>query len=380
MGLVQIIDHFAKQFVALIYQMAAFCMQNAKLNIKKPFVPVEFKGNLSMDRHTPMISPEHIQASLSYLLHKGVTLDEIQQSSGVDLSDLPNPERLFTLQEVIQLIQANEAHIDIPHYGLANGHYTSLSCHGLAGMSAMHQSTYSQCLATGSRLSNLLFPPLTMHYFETNEQVGLRLYECLSLAPCTQFFMEWIMTNFRNIFQFLLGKEHRPEYIAFPYKAPDHVDLYHEFLGCPLRFEAEHGEFVVDKKLAQSPLPLADKRIAKTAEQHFFESLACDELEVDRQVRALLARHMDAGLSLQDVASAMHMSSRTLRRHLQRNGTSFVDIVDELRRESAISQLLNSNRSITNIANSLNFCDSSAFSKAFKRWTGKSPREFRGSD
>ncbi|MBA55107.1 MAG: hypothetical protein CMK89_11695 [Pseudomonadales bacterium] len=333
-----------------------------------------------MDRHTPIISPEHIQASLRYLLHKGITLDEIQQSSGVDLTELSNPRRLFSLQEVIHLIQSNQAQTRMPHYGLANGHYSSLSCHGLAGMTAMHQSTYSECLETGGRLCNLLFPPITMNYFETDKQVGLRLYECLSLAPCTQFFMEWIMTNFRNIFQFLLGSEHRPDYIAFPYKAPGHLELYQEFLDCPLRFETEHAEFVVNKELAQSPLPLADKRIAKNAEQHFIEELPYNDQEVDRQVRSLLAQHMDAGLSLQDVASALHMSSRTLRRHLQKQGTTFADIVDELRRESAISQLVNSDRSITEIASSLHFCDSSAFSKAFKRWTGKSPREFRGSE
>ena len=330
-----------------------------------------------MDRHTPIISSEHIQASLRYLLQKGVSLEDMQAESGVDLTNLSNRHRLFSLEEVIQLIQANRAQSKIPHYGLANGYYASLSCHGLAGMTAMYQSTYSDCLQTGSRLCNLLFPPITMHYFETDKQVGLRLYECLSLAPCTQFFMEWIMSNFRNIFQFLLGDEHRPEYIAFPYKAPAHLEYYQEFLDCPLRFDVEHAEFVVDKKLAQSPLPLADKRIAKTAEQHFFEDLPYDEQEVDRQVRSLLAQHMDAGLSLQDVASAMHMSSRTLRRHLQKRGTTFVDIVDDLRRESAISQLMNSERSITEIATSLNFCDTSAFSKAFKRWTGKSPREFR---
>ncbi|MGB1062504.1 MAG: helix-turn-helix domain-containing protein, partial [Ketobacter sp.] len=81
--------------------------------------------------------------------------------------------------------------------------------------------------------------------------------------------------------------------------------------------------------------------------------------------------------SLEDVAELLQVSSRTLRRNLKKQGTSYVEIVEDLRRETAISKLLNSNQSITDIAISLDFYDTSSFSKAFKRWTGQSPRAFR---
>ena len=330
-----------------------------------------------MDRNTPTILPEYIASTLRYPLHLGLDLKQIEHHAGVDLSKLDTRRQPFSLEDVIRLVQANTHLSGLPHYGLANGHFTSLSCHGMAGLSAMYQSTYADCLQTGSRLCNLLFPPLTMHYFETEDQVGVRLYECLSLAPCTPFFMEWIMTNFHNILQFLLGQEHQPDYIAFPYQAPEYQHTYHRYLKCPLYFDVEHAEFVVDKTLAQSPLPLADRKIADTVEQRFIETLPREEVFVDRQVRALLAQHMGELLTFEEVAARLQMGTRTLRRHLQKMDTSFVDIMNDLRRETAISQLLNSNRSITDIATSLSFSDSSAFSKAFKRWTGQSPREFR---
>lgn len=330
-----------------------------------------------MNRHSPIIAPEYVAATLRFPQHQGISLEDIQNTAMVDLGDLHSRTQPFSLDEVIRLIQANTNLTRLPYYGLANGHFTSLNCHGMAGISAIYQDTYAACLETGSRLCNLLFPPLTMHFFETENQVGIRVYECMSLAPCTPFFMEWIMANFSNILRFLLGQDQHPDYIAFPYQAPPYHQFYQRYLNCPIHFNVEHAEFVVDKKLAQSAIPLANSRIAKTAQQHFLDSIPTDEHETTRKVRALLAQQIEEKPDLDKIADQIGMSSRSLRRHLKKTGTSYLDIIEELRRESAITQLLYSNRSISEIAASLGFYDSSSFCKAFKRWTTQSPRTFR---
>jgi len=330
-----------------------------------------------MDRHSPIIALEYVSATLMYAQHLGIELKDIQSAAAVDLSNLSVRQEPFSLAEVLRLAQACIALTKIPHYGLANGNYIGLSCHGMASLTAMHRATYAEYLETSCRLCNLLFPPLTMHYFETKQHVGLRIYECLSLAPCTQYFMEWIMANFYNVFHFLLGAEYKPEYIAFPYQRPGYHSDYQRYLQCAVYFDVEHAEFAVDKQLAQKPLPLADARIANTAAEHFYDAFPSDEQEILRQVRELLAQNIEAQLTLEEVAEQLELTTRTLRRRLRKAGTTYLDIVDELRREAAISQLLYSNRPIVDVAASLNFCDTASFSKAFKRWTGKAPRVFR---
>lgn len=332
-----------------------------------------------MDRYSTTIAQEYVSATLKYAQHLNIELKDIQHAAAVDLSNLTERQAPFTLDEVIRLVQANITLTNLPHYGLANGNCIGLSCHGMASLTALHQATYLEYLETSSRLCNLLFPPITMHYFETKQHVGLRIYECLSLAPCTQYFMEWIMTNFYNVFHFLLGDEYEPDYITFPYSPPSYHKTYQHYLNCPVYFDVEHAEFVVNKQLADSPLPLANEHIAHAAAQHFFDDHPADEQEISRQVRELLAQNIEAQLTLEEVAKQLNLTCRTLRRYLRKSGTSYLHIVDDLRRESAISQLLYSNRPIVEVAARLNFCDSASFSKAFKRWTGKPPRAFRSS-
>src|SRR5208283_2488355 len=77
------------------------------------------------------------------------------------------------------------------------------------------------------------------------------------------------------------------------------------------------------------------------------------------------------------VASALEMSVRTLQRHLHGERSSLREIRDRVCRERASLRLLDWEVSISGVASELGFCDVAAFSKAFKRWTGKSPSAYR---
>ncbi|MCY1013835.1 helix-turn-helix transcriptional regulator [Nannocystis pusilla] len=73
----------------------------------------------------------------------------------------------------------------------------------------------------------------------------------------------------------------------------------------------------------------------------------------------------------------MGTSERTMQRRLRQAGTSFRDVVDDVRREAALAQLGRRDATVTDIAFMLGFSDLSAFSRAFRRWTGASPSEYR---
>lgn len=331
-----------------------------------------------MDRDTPIILPDYVFSYLEFPERLGFTLDDISRKAGIDLIGYKHNPQPISINHAVKLITAAMDMLKMPYSGLAVGQQMRLTCHGMAGVSAMAQPTYSECLQAASRLCEKAFPPLTMEYFETQNTVGLRILECMSLAPASHFFIESITVNFYNILHFLLGSEYEPEYIAFSYPEPKYSQVYARYFKCKVRFNAEHTEFVVSKQLAQRELLLANNGIARMAEQDFLKSLPSINLNyLPKKLRLILMQSVGAFPSLETAARKLGMSGRTLRRQLNSLGTNFQNELDLLRREFAISYLTKSDKCITEIALMLGFCDSSAFSKAFKKWTGESPREFK---
>ncbi|WP_453822699.1 helix-turn-helix transcriptional regulator [Tepidimonas fonticaldi] len=99
---------------------------------------------------------------------------------------------------------------------------------------------------------------------------------------------------------------------------------------------------------------------------------------VSEKVRAELISRLAAGEpSRADVASALHMSEKTLQRRLKGEETSYQEILDETRRELARQYLREGRMSVCEVTFRLGFSDQSSFTRAFKRWTGLAPGEFR---
>jgi len=83
------------------------------------------------------------------------------------------------------------------------------------------------------------------------------------------------------------------------------------------------------------------------------------------------------GMPLDECAASLSLSARTLRRKLQERGLSYQQIIDEVRSGLARTQLLAPRSSVEAVATRLGFSEAASFSRAFKRWTGMSPRQFR---
>lgn len=170
------------------------------------------------------------------------------------------------------------------------------------------------------------------------------------------------------------------EEIHFQHCAPDDATEYAALLGAPVRFEAEHNEVVMPADALELRLPRADPALAQVLDRHAQALLAAlprvDSL-ADR-VRALLAKELQGGNpSAENVAEQLHMSVRTLGRRLTEEGTSHKAILDDLRGELARRYLGDEHLAIGEVAFLLGFSEASAFHRAFKRWTGRTPAEFR---
>jgi AraC-like DNA-binding protein len=166
----------------------------------------------------------------------------------------------------------------------------------------------------------------------------------------------------------------------FPHPAPDDISEHQQLFACKLQFGCERSELVFARELLDAPLVKADPTLQAILEAQVvavIEKLPKGEATTDA-VRRHLAGELGKGQpTLEQIAPRLHMSPRTLCRRLEEEGTSFREILSQVRRELASRHLMERRLAIGEIAFLLGFSEPSAFHRAFKRWTGQAPLSYR---
>jgi len=171
------------------------------------------------------------------------------------------------------------------------------------------------------------------------------------------------------------------ERVEFTFAQPDEIGECRRVFGCEPVFLQPTPALVLKRETALTPLPLANADLLSVLDNHAQQLLAKlpnATAEVTERARAVLRNELRGGdPSAEQVAKRLGMSPRTLQRRLGEANTSFVELLSELRRELAQQYLQSSRVSVAEIAWLLGFSEQSAFSRAFKRWTGSSPASYR---
>ncbi len=170
-----------------------------------------------------------------------------------------------------------------------------------------------------------------------------------------------------------------PREVRIPHPAPPHAAEFEAFLGVPVRYGAAHSAVAFPRDAFSQPLPSADEGLSDLLEAYAKEMLSRippDGSFVER-VRAVVEPRLPQGSpGIEDTATELRMSARTVRRKLREEGTTYRETLDTLRSELARRRLESGERNMEAIAQELGFSDASAFYKAFRRWTGTSLAAF----
>jgi AraC-like DNA-binding protein len=307
----------------------------------------------------------------------GLDQHDFYRNAGIDYS--PGDSAVFiSARQVIDLVDQAVRALDMPYLGLAMGNLMTITHHGMAGVAAISQPTLKGCLETVARFCQELFPALEMYGRVDAHEASFGIESNISLAPYTHFFLELNMVSFYNIFCQLTGGEHELSSVDFSYPEPAWGHIYRRYFKCPVRFAQPETRLVGPVALADYELPMANRLMAMAAEKTLFENIPTRAMRLlPLRLRRLLVRYYGAFPSLEAAASDMGMSGRTLRRKLAEEGTTYQRELDAVRQKLAEDYFLRGGTSVTELALSLGFADSSAFAKAFRRWTGCSPTEFQ---
>jgi AraC-like DNA-binding protein len=170
-----------------------------------------------------------------------------------------------------------------------------------------------------------------------------------------------------------------PERIAMSRPRPPCAAELDAFFGCDVAYGADCDALWFDRVAATQTLPRQNPSVARANDavvERYLASFECDD--VAGRTRAVIAEILPRGApSRTEVADRLNMSERTLHRRLAAGGCTFRELVDETRHKLAMEYLSERKHSLLDIAFLLGFTDSSNFARAFRRWEGIGPKEYR---
>lgn len=173
-----------------------------------------------------------------------------------------------------------------------------------------------------------------------------------------------------------------PLSVSFQHPAPSTIEAHQRFFRCPLEFGAPHNEITISHDfLAHTPSHANPglSRYFREQMEHFLDNAHSDR-GICTQVRRVIEERLPSGEPyMTDVARSLGTTERTLRRRLRSEGVRFAELLTEVRRDKACSLLTAPAIPLAEIAYILGFSHVNAFSRAFKRWTDRTPSEYRRS-
>jgi AraC-like DNA-binding protein len=190
------------------------------------------------------------------------------------------------------------------------------------------------------------------------------------------------MTIAINTLRMMVGSQWAPKEVQFAHEAPEQTSEHLRIFHAPVSFGCETNAIVIDRHFVEREVPAADQRlyqILKRYLDHVLGEMPREDCLLASVRRATAETMRDGDLKLARVARQMAMSTRTLQRQLKERGVDFKHLADDTRRRFAVNYLKDRKNTLTEVAFLLGYSELSAFNRAFKRWTGSTPLDYRRS-
>lgn len=168
--------------------------------------------------------------------------------------------------------------------------------------------------------------------------------------------------------------------ITLPYDKPNNHTQYNEYFNCPVDFNGNDLLICYESTYLRQTIPGCSDALAKSAESLIISALNDMESEgIIENVKVVVRNLMiDGNASLKSVAATLNTTTRTLHRRLEEKNTNFRELFDSVRQEQAEMYMRNTRLSLEDVSLLLGFSTHSSYTRAFKRWTGLTPNQYRG--
>ncbi len=307
----------------------------------------------------------------------GVSLDEFFGTTELDRASLTVPGAQLAVEVMVQLFERARALTGNPGIGIQLGMQMRASAHGYLGFAAMTASTLREALETATRFVPTRTNALGLSLHVSDRSASLVIEERADFGDARDAILFALVVGIWQIGDALTGRE-LTGMADFAFPRPAYLDGV-TGLRQSLRFGQPVTQLIFDASALSLPLTMADpvsRQLAYSELERSLEELGAEH-EILARVRGAVERTSGGFRTLEEVASGLHLSTRTLKRRLAAQGLTYSNVLEEQRREKALLLLRSPLLSLDEVAEQLGYSDTSNFRRAFRRWTGVSPATYR---
>jgi AraC-like DNA-binding protein len=328
-------------------------------------------------------APYKVAALVEVLGEQDISPEASLSGTGLVPESLANPETLTSVRQYITVCRNALQLSKTPETPFRTGSRIPLSAYGMYGFALVCSPTIREYFQMAIKYHRLATPLLSMSWREEGDTVS---WVFPMNAPVThpdsllRFLVEQQLTQLSTHLRAVVQSDaYLPIRATLSYSAPDHTHLYERYLGCPVRFNQPMSELVYPKSILSAKPPMAHGLTSKILQE------TCDRIlgevktstGVAGEVYQIIASTPGHSPSMEGVARQIATTVRTLNRKLNAEGTSFTQILDDVRWNLASEYLRSTKLTIDDISELVGFSDAANFRHAFRRWTGSTPARYR---
>ena len=291
---------------------------------------------------------------------------------------MKRPGGRYRLDSIDNLWRKASELIDDPCFGLKAAELWHPSNFGALGYAMLASNTLRTALERVDRYHRFLSDELFIKLNETEAGLTYTLissHEKRDIPARNHAILAVTMSMCRSNYI----EDLAPVSVTLTHPKPSCSSRFYEYFRSPVVFESPANSLTLPIEAVDKSLPGSNPQLAELNDQVMIEYLAqLDQDRITQKVKAIIIDQLPSGnVTDENVARALYMSSRKLQRQLQSAGTTFNTLLNEIRQDLAQKYLRDQDTSMTEIAFLLGFSESSAFSRAFRRWMGVSPSAYR---
>lgn len=310
----------------------------------------------------------------------GGSRERFLELAGLEASALDNMEARISRDHYLRTLDAALTLSSDPALGLHLGEHANLVMFDALGPLTNQAANLREAIQIAQRYSRLVTDSGAIELVEVEQRAAIRLLHLDGTLTALRARCEFGFAGFTGLLRSFAGPDARPSALHFHYPAPAYAAEYDRVFGAPVRFEQAHTELVFPREWLDCQALYRNEALRALLESR--AELLLGRLQRDQdlseRVIKLLASHEPRTMPMMnDVAQELGISIRTFRRRLAREGVSYGALVEGRLIEIAKRTLERPAMSIRDAASLLGFSSAAGFHKAFKRWTGMTPKRYQ---
>lgn len=321
-----------------------------------------------------------IRGVVAELSRRGISASQLLHGERIGERELEDMRTILSADECDRIITRAMLLSGNPALGLSVGHNAPESLFQIVSHLVLSVPSIGHAIELLARYAPLVVDDLRVSIEREGEHAIVRYdFHCGARDTLLRFASECFTAMGVRLGYGHFAPDDAPVALRFAYPEPSYVDRYRQVFGCPLEFDQPESAIICNASILDRRQPFSDTtmeaELRKTADALLGQMVAPSYAQ---RLRAILRQERDlCNLETDRIAHRLGVSLRTLRRRLSREGVSLAELIEEVRNDIACSELRRPGATVREVAERLGYSEPSAFHRAFKRWTGETPKAFR---